>query len=81
MDVQLVSSLSGPGGSLALWHDAVVDPKCSQARLSEPSKSWIDVRDLAVTLAKSLVVPEAGSERIIVTSGSTVWQDWRTYFL
>jgi nucleoside-diphosphate-sugar epimerase len=71
-----VSSPSGLGASLALWYDAVVDPKGLKAHLSEPSKSWIDVRDLAVTLAKSLVVPEAGGERILVTAGSAVWQDW-----
>ncbi|KIL60764.1 hypothetical protein M378DRAFT_167742 [Amanita muscaria Koide BX008] len=71
-----VSSLSQINASSKLWYEAVVDPNGYSAHISEPSKSWVDVRDLAQVLVKSLVCPEAGGERIIITSGSAVWQDW-----
>ncbi|KIL64303.1 hypothetical protein M378DRAFT_24585 [Amanita muscaria Koide BX008] len=62
--------------SIKLWYYGVVDPQTSEQRLLETNKSWVDVRDLVLATAKSLVVPEAGGERILVKAGSNVWQDW-----
>jgi nucleoside-diphosphate-sugar epimerase len=39
--------------------------------------AWIDVRDLAIAHRLALEKAEAGGERIIVSAGSFVWQDWR----
>ncbi|KAM6493011.1 D-lactaldehyde dehydrogenase [Amanita muscaria] len=62
--------------SINLWYYCVVDPHTSEERLLETNKSWVDVRDLVLATAKSLAVPEAGGERIIIRAGSNVWQDW-----
>ncbi|KAM6493007.1 D-lactaldehyde dehydrogenase [Amanita muscaria] len=62
--------------SVKLWYYGVVDPQTSEQRLLESNKSWVDVRDLVLATAKSLVVPEAGGERLLVKAGSNVWQDW-----
>lgn len=43
------------------------------------TNSWIDVRDLGSAHVLSLLKEEAGGERIIVTAGKFVWQDWRAY--
>ncbi|KZT29949.1 D-lactaldehyde dehydrogenase [Neolentinus lepideus HHB14362 ss-1] len=43
--------------------------------LTFPSRGWIDVRDAADAHPKSLEVPAAGSERIIISTDSFVWQD------
>ena len=66
--------------SIKLWYSCVVDSQTSERCLLEPNKSWVDVRDLVLATAKSLVVLEAGGERIIVKAGSNVWQDWSTFF-
>ncbi|KAM6493010.1 D-lactaldehyde dehydrogenase [Amanita muscaria] len=62
--------------SIKVWYYCVVDPQTSEKRLLESNKSWVDVRDLVLATAKSLVVPEAGGERMIISAGSNVWQDW-----
>ncbi|KAK7045109.1 D-lactaldehyde dehydrogenase [Favolaschia claudopus] len=37
---------------------------------------WVDVRDLGRAHVLALRRPEAGGERIIVSAGAFVWQDW-----
>ena len=57
--------------SLRLFFDAVVDPSESPKYLAnDRSLGWVDVRDLALAITKSLWVPEVGSERIIVSAGT-----------
>ena len=63
-----------------MWYYGVVDPQTSEKRLLDSNISWVDVRDLALATARSLAVPEAGGERIIVKAGETVWQDWSMFF-
>ncbi|KIL60769.1 hypothetical protein M378DRAFT_13913 [Amanita muscaria Koide BX008] len=71
------SSPSELNMSLKYWYDAVVDREGSQKSLMEPSKPWVDVRDLAKAIAKALVVEGAGDERILVIAGRpSVWQTW-----
>lgn len=43
--------------------------------------TWLDVRDLGDAHVKALQRQEAGGERVIISRGACVWQDWRTYFL
>ena len=37
---------------------------------------WIDVRDVALAHVLALQKEGAGGERIIISSGKWVWQDW-----
>ncbi|KAJ7797018.1 hypothetical protein B0H14DRAFT_3114401 [Mycena olivaceomarginata] len=37
---------------------------------------WVDVRDLASAQVLALVTTSAGGERIIISAGPWVWQDW-----
>ncbi|KAJ7209032.1 hypothetical protein C8J57DRAFT_1201092 [Mycena rebaudengoi] len=37
---------------------------------------WVDVRDLARAQVLALVTASAGGERIIISAGPWVWQDW-----
>ena len=39
----------------------------------------MDVRDLAEAHVRALEIPEAGNERVIVSAGPYVWQDWRKF--
>ena len=43
------------------------------------SSSWVDVRDVGLAHALALQKPEAGGERIIISSGAWNWQDWGTH--
>jgi nucleoside-diphosphate-sugar epimerase len=40
---------------------------------------WIDVRDLGRAHVLALLKAQAGGERIIVSAGPFVWQDWRAF--
>jgi hypothetical protein len=42
---------------------------------------WVDVRDLARAQVLALVTASAGGERIIISAGPWVWQDWRMCFI
>ncbi len=42
---------------------------------------WVDVRDLAEAHVRVLFVDAAGGERIIVSAGPYVWQDWGKCFV
>ncbi|KAK0475280.1 hypothetical protein IW261DRAFT_1496772 [Armillaria novae-zelandiae] len=44
--------------------------------LATQGSAWIDVRDLAEGHVRALETPAAGEERIIISAGSFVWQDW-----
>ncbi|KAL4259842.1 NAD(P)-binding domain superfamily protein [Pleurotus pulmonarius] len=48
----------------------------SPETLTTVGSCWIDVRDLAEGHAKALEAPDAGGERIIISAGPYVWQDW-----
>ncbi|PFH46280.1 hypothetical protein AMATHDRAFT_70230 [Amanita thiersii Skay4041] len=73
----LLHDISSPNElniSMKAWYDAVVHPKAS-TELGDTS--WVDVRDMARAIIRSLEVKEAGGERIIVCGGESDWQDWR----
>ncbi|KAJ8522802.1 hypothetical protein ONZ45_g648 [Pleurotus djamor] len=47
--------------------------------LKSTGSCWVDVRDLAEAHVRALEIPEAGSERVIISAGPYVWQDWRKF--
>ena len=63
---------------MKFWWDAVVGHLFPPEMALNGSQSWIDVRDVALAHVLALQKEEAGGERIIVSSGKWVWQDWGT---
>jgi nucleoside-diphosphate-sugar epimerase len=53
----------------------LTQPSSPSVRLS--GSCWVDVRDLGLAHVRALLKPDAGGERIIVSAGPFVWQDWR----
>lgn len=45
--------------------------------LQSTGTSWIDVRDLAEAQALALQTESVANERVIVSAGAAVWQEWR----
>ncbi|KAF9442584.1 D-lactaldehyde dehydrogenase [Macrolepiota fuliginosa MF-IS2] len=69
----------GPAGlntSLKSWYDAVVADGPKSQELSYTSNAWVDVRDAALAHVLALQKEAAGGERIVVSAGSFVWQEW-----
>ncbi|KAK2464724.1 hypothetical protein APHAL10511_003300 [Amanita phalloides] len=64
--------------TLKLFYDHVVDfnnlGRPNEALLSQAI--WVDVRDISLSLVKSLSVAEVAGERVIVSAGGFTWQDW-----
>ncbi|KAJ6512289.1 NAD-P-binding protein [Mycena vulgaris] len=50
--------------------------KESPAEVRNSGSCWVDVRDLGRAHVLALLKPAAGGERIIVSAGPFVWQDW-----
>ncbi|KAJ8508026.1 hypothetical protein ONZ45_g9660 [Pleurotus djamor] len=48
----------------------------SPEALKTTGSCWIDVRDLAEGHVRALEIPEAGGERVIISAGPFVWQEW-----
>ncbi|KXN89087.1 NADPH-dependent methylglyoxal reductase GRE2 [Leucoagaricus sp. SymC.cos] len=58
-----------------MWWDFVIaNPPTPQSVVVY--NSWVDVRDVALGHVLALQKPEAGGERLIVSAGAFVWQDW-----
>lgn len=51
----------------------------SNRPLAEVQGSWVDVRDVAEAHVRSLELPEASGQRILLANEPWVWQDWRAY--
>jgi len=74
-----VSSPSSLGASAGDWYNAVVRPDMggkSLEVLATDGGGWIDVRDIALAHALSLIKEEAGGERVVVSAGEWVYQDF-----
>ncbi|KAF8999638.1 hypothetical protein BDQ17DRAFT_1410630 [Cyathus striatus] len=71
-----VSKLEDLNTSLKQWYDVVVadTPKSRDSLAS--STTWVDVRDVAEAHARVLEKEAAGGERIMITSGPYIWQEW-----
>ncbi|RXW15439.1 hypothetical protein EST38_g10412 [Candolleomyces aberdarensis] len=77
--IQEILSASTLNTSLKAWYDLVYSPSTSSTKPKdafEVSYSWVDVRDLADAHVLALEKEEAGGERIIVTEGVYIWQEW-----
>ncbi|EJD07759.1 D-lactaldehyde dehydrogenase [Fomitiporia mediterranea MF3/22] len=71
-----VHSPSDLGTSQAVFYEALLSKAKTLDELADFWAGWVDVRDVALGHVRALEVPEAGSQRFIMTSGSFVWQDW-----
>jgi len=61
------------------WYETVIaDTPKSKEKLSE-SDAWVDVRDIAEAHILALEKEAAGNERIIVSAGSWIWQEWGAF--
>jgi len=72
-DFKSVDSL---GTSARQWHDVLLVDDKSKDFLTTQGSAWIDVRDVADAHVLALEKEAAGGERIIISAGSYVWQDW-----
>lgn len=66
------------GGTQSIWYGTVIAAgEKDKDQLGEKNGyAWVDVRDVAEAHVRSLEKGEAGGERIIVSSGSYIWQEW-----
>ncbi|KIK51277.1 hypothetical protein GYMLUDRAFT_50648 [Collybiopsis luxurians FD-317 M1] len=73
-----VPSLSALNLTPAMMYDTIVrsDSEGKERQALTGSNSWIDVRDLAEAHALALEKEGVAYERIIVTEGPYVWQEW-----
>ncbi|KAJ3561372.1 hypothetical protein NP233_g10238 [Leucocoprinus birnbaumii] len=58
-----------------MWWDFVIANPPSKISVTT-FNSYVDVRDVALAHVLALQKPEAGGQRIIVSAGAFVWQDW-----
>ncbi|KAK0199490.1 D-lactaldehyde dehydrogenase [Desarmillaria ectypa] len=73
------SSVDSLNESARVWYNTVATANSggkSPEFLATQGSSWIDVRDLAEGHVRALETPAAGDERIIISAGPFVWQDW-----
>ncbi|KAK0464594.1 D-lactaldehyde dehydrogenase [Desarmillaria tabescens] len=76
--VHEVTTVDSLNPSNKFWYNAIVKEDFDGfSPLTTPGHGWIDVRDVATAHVRAMEVPSAGGERIIVSAGSWVWQDWR----
>jgi len=73
-----VNSVKALNESLSQLYDSIFN-KDKTAEDLKGTSAWVDVRDLGEAHVRALRMAEAGGERIIVSSGSYVWQDWGKY--
>ncbi|KAG6884850.1 hypothetical protein C0993_007783 [Termitomyces sp. T159_Od127] len=58
------------------WYDTVVGKNQNESLFKAPGSSYIDVRDAAEAHTLALEKDAAGGERIIISAGPYIWQDW-----
>ncbi|CAA7269675.1 unnamed protein product [Cyclocybe aegerita] len=71
-----VTSLKSLNTSLQSWYDVVVSDSPKTKEVLGQTIPWVDVRDTALAHVLAIEKEAAGGERIITTSGSTIWQEW-----
>jgi nucleoside-diphosphate-sugar epimerase len=66
------------GGTQGIWYGTVIAAgNKDKERLGEKNGyAWVDVRDIAEAHVRALEKEEAGGQRIVVSSGSYIWQEW-----
>lgn len=63
---------------MLLFYDAIFTKKKTPEELAGVQGSFVDVRDVARAHVRALEVGKAGGERVIVSAGEFIWQDWCT---
>ncbi|KAF8999630.1 hypothetical protein BDQ17DRAFT_1308413 [Cyathus striatus] len=71
-----IPNLKALNTSLKAWYEIVVKNVPGTKASLEASNAWIDVRDVAEAHVRALEKETAGGERIIVSAGEYVWQEW-----
>ncbi|KAK0188281.1 D-lactaldehyde dehydrogenase [Armillaria mellea] len=71
-----VSNPQSLGYATNEWYNIVVSGDMRHEDMATEGHCWVDVRDLAEAHMRALFVDAAGGERIIVSAGPYVWQDW-----
>ncbi|KZT02568.1 NAD-P-binding protein [Laetiporus sulphureus 93-53] len=74
--IQEVGAPEALNGSMLDWFDSVLKGSLDAKQLSTIGWPWIDVRDLANAHLLALQKEAAGGERIIVSEGVSMWQDF-----
>ncbi|KAG6901798.1 hypothetical protein C0995_007824 [Termitomyces sp. Mi166 len=74
-----VKNLDALNTSARQWYNAVLVNQ-DEAFFKIQGSSYIDVRDVAEAHTLALEKEAAGGERIIISAGTYVWQDWRKYY-
>ncbi|KAG7439978.1 NAD(P)-binding protein [Guyanagaster necrorhizus] len=72
-------SIDSLNESARVWYSTVAKADAggrSPEFLATQGSCWIDVRDLAEGHTRAMETPAAGDERIIISVGPFVWQDW-----
>ncbi|TEB26430.1 D-lactaldehyde dehydrogenase [Coprinellus micaceus] len=66
------------GGTQGIWYGTVIATgNKDKEQLGEKNGyAWVDVRDIAEAHVRALEKEEAGGQRIVVSSGSYIWQEW-----
>ncbi|KAJ3967430.1 D-lactaldehyde dehydrogenase [Lentinula raphanica] len=76
-----VSTPSALGLTAGQFYNIVVDHSDAGGKTPEELRStgncWVDVRDLAEAQVLALQKHDAANERVIVSAGAFVWQEWR----
>jgi len=75
----VIESFTSLNTSLHWWYSTVLTPEPKPETKLAESASWVDVRDIALAHVLALEKAEAGGERIIISEGSCVWQEWGAY--
>lgn len=74
--IHSVPNLSALNTSVADWYNTVLKKNRDAMFLAKTGSAWVDVRDLAKAHRLAIQKSEAGGERIIVSKGRFVWQEW-----
>ncbi|KAF8142891.1 NAD-P-binding protein [Mycena galopus ATCC 62051] len=64
------------GTSARQFHTVLTATEPASSELRNSGSCWVDVRDLGRAHVLALLSAEAGGERIIISAGPFVWQDW-----
>ncbi len=72
-----VTTVDSLNTSSRFWYNAIVKEDLNgYSPLTGQGMDGSMFRDVATAHVRAMEVPSAGGERIIVSAGSWVWQDW-----
>lgn len=74
--IQELSSPEQLNASISEYYKAVMKTDVDVDFLTKTRLSWVDVRDISLAHVLALEKEAAGDQRILVSAGSFLWQDW-----